>query len=100
MSDSKLLPCNNSLEDGEVERETEADGVSRWELGDRNVRRGLVSLQRFVRTVLPLVAGCEFSEVAVVIAHPVQFQPKSAPNQGLLASCDKRPSTPRWRRWG
>lgn len=53
-----------------VERETEADWVGGWEFSDRNVRRGLVGLERFVGAVLALVASGELSKVTVVVAHP------------------------------
>ena len=59
------------VEYGEVERETEADWVSGWEFSDRNVRRGLVGLERLVGAVLALVASGELCKVAVVIAHPI-----------------------------
>lgn len=59
------------IEYREVQRETEADGVSGGKLSDGNVRSGLVGFQGLVRTVFPLVAGRELGEVSVVITHPV-----------------------------
>jgi hypothetical protein len=59
------------IEHGEVEGETEANGVGGWEFSDRNVRRGLVGLERLVGAILALVASGKLSKVAVVVAHPV-----------------------------
>jgi len=58
------------VEDREVEGQAEADGVRRRELGDSDVRGGLVGLERLVGRVGPLVAGGELGEVPVVVSHP------------------------------
>lgn len=60
----------DSLEDGEVEGETETDGVSRGELSHGDVRSGLVSLEGLVSRVLALVTSGELGEVSVVVSHP------------------------------
>ena len=48
-------------------------------LGDGNIGRGLVSLERFVGRVFPLVASGKLGEITVVISHPG----KSALNRGV-----------------
>lgn len=58
------------LEDGEVERKTQSDRVSRRELGNGNVRSSLVSLERLVGRVFSLVTGSKLGEVSVVVSHP------------------------------
>ena len=58
------------VEDGEVECETETDGVGGGELGNGNVGRGLVGLERLVGALFPLVASGELGQVTVVVAHP------------------------------
>jgi hypothetical protein len=60
------------LEDGEVEGETESDGMRRGELGNGDIGSGLVSLEGLVGRVLSLVTGGELGEVSVVISHPAQ----------------------------
>lgn len=62
---------NFVVEDGEVECQTEANGVGRGQLSDGDVRSGLVSFEGLVRGVLSLVAGSELGEVSVVISLPV-----------------------------
>ena len=58
------------VEDREVERKAEPDGVSRRELGLGNLGGGLVRLERLVGGVFALVANGELGEVAVVITLP------------------------------
>lgn len=60
------------LEDGEVEGETESDGMRRGELGDGNIGSGLVSLERLVGRVLSLVTSGKLGKVSVVISHPMR----------------------------
>lgn len=69
----------DSLEHGEVEGKTQADGVGRGQLGDGNVRGGLVGLEGLVGRVLALVAGGELGEVTVVVTHPAQGRSGSVP---------------------
>jgi hypothetical protein len=64
------------VEYGEVEGETETDWVGGREFSDRNVRRGLVGLERLVGAVLALVASGKLSKVAVVVAHPIGVEKK------------------------
>lgn len=59
------------VEHREVERQTQADGVRGGQLGDGNVRGGLVGLERLVGRVLALVASGELGEVSVVVTLPV-----------------------------
>ena len=59
-----------SLEDGEVEGESETDGVRRGQLGNGNVGCSLVGFERLVGRVLPLVASGKLGEISVVVAHP------------------------------
>ena len=59
------------VEDGEVERKTQTDGVCWWQLSYSNVRCSLVSLKGLVGALLALVASCELGEVAVVVTLPV-----------------------------
>lgn len=58
------------VEHGEIEGETETNGVCWEELADSNVRCSAVSFIRFIGAVPPLVTGSEFGKVAVVVAHP------------------------------
>lgn len=62
---------NLVVEDGEVQRKTEADGVSRGKVGGGNVGGSLVGLEGLIGGGLALVANCELGEVAVVVALPV-----------------------------
>jgi len=57
------------VEDREVERKTETNGMCGRELGDSNIGSSLVSLKGLVGAVLPLVAGGELGEVTVVVTH-------------------------------
>ena len=59
------------VEDGEVESETQTDGVSGGELGLSNLGSSLVSLERLVGRVLAAVANGELGEVTVVVTLPV-----------------------------
>jgi hypothetical protein len=68
-----LAKQTNSLEHGEVECETQTDGVGRWKLSDGNVGSGLVGLKRLVGRVFPLVTNGELSQVSVVVSHPVEL---------------------------
>lgn len=60
------------VEDGEVQRETKADGVRGSEVGGSDFSGCLVGLQRLVRAGLALVTKSELGEVAVVVALPVE----------------------------
>lgn len=55
------------VEDGEVEGQSEANGVGRGQLGDGDIRGVLVGLEGLVRGLLALVAGGELGQVAVVV---------------------------------
>jgi hypothetical protein len=63
---------NLVVEDGEVEGETEADGVRRWEFGGGDVRCLLVSLKGLVCRLFALGVGGELGEVTVVVALPAR----------------------------
>jgi hypothetical protein len=67
---SHTVPTKHVLEDGEVECETQSDGMRRGELGNGNVGSGLVCLEGLVGRVLSLVASGELGEVSVVVSHP------------------------------
>jgi hypothetical protein len=58
------------IENGEVQGETKADGVSWSKVGGSDVSGGLVGLERLVGGSLALVTNSELGEVAVVIALP------------------------------
>lgn len=58
------------VEDGEVEGESESDGVGRRKLGDGDIGGSLVSLEGLVGGVLALVSSSELGEVSVVVSHP------------------------------
>lgn len=62
---------NLVVEDGEVQGETQADGVRGRELSLGNLGGSLVRLERLVGGVLALVANGELGEVAVVVTLPV-----------------------------
>lgn len=62
---------NLVVEDGEVQGETQADGVSRRKLGLSDLGGGLVGVERLVGRVLALVANGELGQVAVVVTLPV-----------------------------
>ena len=87
------------VEDGEVECETETDGVCGGELGNSNVGSGLVGLEGLVCAVLALVASSELSEVTVVVTHPEYCEATHQPAnhhvkcQHLRTSCGRRPWT-------
>ena len=61
------------VEDGEVQGESKTDGVGRRKLGLSNLGGSLVSLERLVGGILPLVANGELGEVAVVVSLPVRL---------------------------
>lgn len=58
------------VEDGEVEGETETDGVGGCEFRLSNVRGGLVGVMGVTGGFLSLVAKGEFSKVSVVVSLP------------------------------
>ncbi len=62
---------NLVVEHGKVQRQAEADGVCRSEVGLRNVGGCLVRLEGLVGRGLALVAKSELGKVAVVVALPV-----------------------------
>lgn len=59
------------VENGEIQGQTEADGVSRGEVGSSNVGGSLVSLERLVGRSLALVTNGKLGKVTVVIALPM-----------------------------
>jgi hypothetical protein len=59
------------VEHGEVQCQTEADGVGGREVGGSDVSGSLVCLERLVGGGLALVADGELGKVAVVVALPV-----------------------------
>lgn len=60
------------VEDGKVQGETEADRVSRGELGLGNLGGSLVSLEGLVGRVLAAIANGELGKVAVVVTLPTK----------------------------
>lgn len=62
---------NLVVEDGEVQGETQADGVSGRKLGLSDLGGGLVGVERLVGRVLALVANGELGQVTVVVTLPV-----------------------------
>lgn len=58
------------VEDGEVESETQADGVGGGKIGASDLGGILVGLQRQVGGVLALVTKGEFREITVIISLP------------------------------
>ena len=59
------------VEDGEVQGETQTDGVSGRQLVLGNIGGSLVSLEGLVGRVLALVASSKLGEVTVVVTLPV-----------------------------
>lgn len=55
------------VEDGEVERQAEPDGVSGRQLGHGDVTGSLIRHQGVLGGVLAVVARCELGEVSVII---------------------------------
>lgn len=55
---------------GEVECQSQADGVSRGELNHGDVARGFVGYQTVLRRLLPVVARGELCQVPVVVSLP------------------------------
>jgi hypothetical protein len=53
--------------------------VGRGQLGDGNVRGGLVGLEGLVGRVLALVAGGELGEVTVVVTLPAKERSERVP---------------------
>lgn len=95
------------IEDGEVERETEADGVGGGKIGGSDFGGGLVGFEGLVCGLLALVGRGELGEVAVVVTLPVGSISSSATcvHISLSAgcrrtSCGRRPSTRRSGRRG
>lgn len=60
------------VEHGEVQRKTEADGVSGGQAASSDLRGSLVRLERLVGRSLALVAHGELGKVAVVVTLPVK----------------------------
>lgn len=60
------------IENGEVQGESEADGVGRGELDHGDVARCFVSDQTVLGRLLPVVARGELCQVPVVISLPEQ----------------------------
>jgi hypothetical protein len=58
------------VENGEVQCETETDGVGRGKVGGGNIGSGLVGLERLVGGSLALVTNGELGKVTVVVALP------------------------------
>lgn len=58
------------VENGEVQCETETDGVGRSKVGGSNIGSSLVSLERLVGRGLALVTNGELGKVTVVVALP------------------------------
>lgn len=75
------------VEDGEVERKTQADRVGRRQLGLGNLGSSLVSLERLVGGVLAAVANGELGKVTVVVTLPVMGKKKLA-QFGILESME------------
>jgi hypothetical protein len=76
------------VEDREVKGKTQADGVSRGQLGLGDLGGSLVGLEGLVSRVLALVADGKLSKVAVIIALPissrhVNMMPHSSRDGGL-----------------
>lgn len=59
------------VEDGEVQRKAQADGMGGRQLGLGNLGGGLVGLERLVGRVLAAVANGELGEITVVVTLPV-----------------------------
>jgi len=62
------------VKDGEVERKTETNWVSRCKISLGDLGGVLVSLQGFIGGLLSLVTNGELSKVTVVITLPVVCQ--------------------------
>lgn len=62
---------NLVVEDGEVQSQTQADGVGRGKLSLGNLGGSLVRLERLVGRILATVTDGELSEIAVVVSLPV-----------------------------
>lgn len=60
------------VEDGEVQGETQTDGVSRSEFGPSDLSGSLVSFERFVGRGFALVSQSELGKVAVIVTFPVR----------------------------
>ena len=84
---------NLVVEDGEVQRKAETDGVSGCKVGSGNLGGVLVSLKRLVGRGLALVTECKFGEVAVVVTLPASFVSFcfSSCGANTRTSCGRRP---------
>jgi hypothetical protein len=58
------------VENGEVQCETETDGVGGGKVGGSDISSSLVGLERLVGRGLALVTNGELGQVAVVVALP------------------------------
>jgi hypothetical protein len=63
---------NLIVEDGEVQGETQADGVGGRKLSLGDIGGSLVSLEGLIGRVLAAVANGELSQVTVVVTLPVE----------------------------
>jgi hypothetical protein len=70
---------NLVVENGEVQRETETDGVGRGKVGSSNIGSSLVGLERLVGRGLALVTNGKLGEVTVVVALPEEDMMVSKP---------------------
>lgn len=61
------------VENGEVKGQTKTDWVSRSKVGLGNLGGSLVSLEGSVGRILTAVANGELSQVAVVVALPIEL---------------------------
>lgn len=81
---------NLVVEDGEVQGETQADGVGGRKLGLSNLSGSLVGVERLVGGVLALVANGELSQVAVVVTLPVVVGSVSASDSPTRSALKRR----------
>ena len=89
------------VEDGEVERETKADGVRGRKLSLGNLGGSLVGVERLVGRLLAAITDGELGEVSVVITLPSRGSAKRTLSscQTLRTSYGRRPWTRQtWRR--
>jgi len=77
---------NLVVEDGEVQRETESDGVSRSEFGRGDLGCSLVRLVSGVGSLLALISSGEFGEVTVVISLHLVVEDLIIPNHFSVVS--------------
>ena len=86
------------VENGEVEGQTQADGVSGRQLSLGDLGGGLIRVERLVGRLLAAVTDSELREVSVVIALPGRTLAKCALPYLVLnphrhTSCGRRPWT-------